>query len=385
MLLRLVFKNLQRHKLRLSLTILGIAIAVMAFGLIRTVITSWNAGVDASDNKRVITRHAVSFIFPLPLSYRDRILKIPGVSNITYANWFGGTYLDAKNFFPRMAIDPETFFALYPEYIPDDQSMLETMKHTRNGCMIGKKIAEQFKLKIGDNMRVIGDIYPGDWDFTVVGIYHGRDKKSDETQMLFNWTYLDETLKQNSPVRAGRVGWYVLEVKDAARIAAVSEAIDKEFANSDAETKTETERAFQQSFVSMSGAIISLISIVSYVIIGIIFLVLANTMIMTARERTREYAVLKTIGFTGRHLATIIAGEAILVALIGGGVGLLITFPICAGFASAFSMFFPIFVVEPMTITMALTAALGAGVFGALVPLSRAIRTPIVNGLRQLS
>lgn len=385
MLLRLVFKNLQRHKLRLSLTILGIAIAVTAFGLIRTVITSWSAGVDAADSKRVITRHAVSFIFPLPLSYRERILKVPGVTNITYANWFGGTYIDAKNFFPRLAIDPETFFTVYPEFVANEPAMLETIKHTRNGCMIGKKIAEQFHLNVGDNMRVIGDIYPGDWDFTVVGIYHGRDKKSDETQMLFNWAYLDETLKLTAPVRAGRVGWYVLEVQEAARIASVSEAIDKEFANSDAETKTETERAFQQSFVSMSGAIISLISIVSYVIIGIIFLVLANTMIMTARERTREYAVLKTIGFTGRHLATIIAGEAMLVALIGGALGLLLTFPLCAGVGDAFATFFPIFVVEPRTIAMALTAALAAGVFSSLVPLSRAIRTPIVNGLRQLS
>lgn len=384
-LLRLILKNLTRHKLRLSLTIMGIAIAVMAFGLMRTVVTAWNAGVEASDNSRVITRHAVSFIFPLPLAYRERILQVPGVTGVTYANWFGGTYIDPSNFFPRMAIDAETFFNLYPEFIPDDPSMLDALKRTRNGCFIGKKLASQYHLKIGDKMHIEGDIYPGTWEFEIVGIYHGRDKNSDETQMMFNWKYLDESLMQTMPIRAGHVGWYVLQVKEAARIPAVSEAIDEAFRNSEAETKTETERAFQQSFVSMSGAILTIISLVSFIIVGIIFLVLTNTMIMTARERVREYAVLKTIGFTGKYLSIIIAGEAMAVAMIGGVIGLLITYPICAGFGAQFPTFFPIFYVEPSTVLMAIGAAILAGVIASVVPLQRALRTSIVDGLRQLT
>lgn len=384
-LLRLVFKNLKRHTLRLSLTVLGMAIAIMAFGLMRTVVTAWYAGVDASNNNRVITRHAVSFIFPLPLSYRDRIAQIPGVTAVTYSNWFGGVYIDPKNFFPRLAIDPDTYFDLYPEFIPDDPGMLDALKRTRNGCFIGRKLASQYHLAVGEKMHVEGDIYPGTWEFDIVGIYHGRDKNSDETQMFFNWKYLDETLQQTVPIRAGHVGWYVLQVKDAARIPAVSEAIDNEFANSEAETKTETERAFQQSFVSMSGAILTIVSLVSYVIVGIMFLVLVNTMVMTARERVREYAVLKTIGFTGRHLAIIIAGEALLVALTGGAIGLLLTYPVCAGFSAQFPTFFPVFNVEPSTVTMAIIAAVFAGAIASIMPLSRALRTSIVDGLRQLT
>jgi putative ABC transport system permease protein len=382
--IRLVLKNLNRHRLRLALTILGMAIAVTAVGLLRTVVTAWNAGVDTAASNRMITRHSVSFIFPLPFTYRERIQRMDGVDIVSYANWFGGTYIDKNQFFPRMAIDPETFFRVYPEFVLDQDGYQRFLK-TRNGCVIGRKIAKQYGLKIGDNMILDGDIYPGRWEFQVAGIYAGKTEKDDETQMLFHWKYLDESLQQSTPIRAGRVGWYVFTVNDRTKIPAISAAVDREFSNSDAETKTETERAFQQGFVSMSGAIISVISIVSYIIIGIVLLVLANTMIMTARERVREYAVFKTLGFTTFHLTGLIAGESLVVASMGGGLGLLLTFPLCAGFSSALSTFFPVFIVEPSTIAIAAGSALAAGLVASIVPIVRTTRATIVDGLRSLN
>ncbi|MBM4166606.1 MAG: ABC transporter permease [Ignavibacteria bacterium] len=382
---KLILKNFKRHKLRLSLTIVGIAIAVMAFSLLRTVITAWNAGVDIASPNRVVTSHAVSFIMPLPISYRDKIAKIPGIESITYANWFQGVYKDKNQFFPRMAIDAETFFQVYYEYKVDTSLYLEAMKKQRNGCIIGKKIAKEYNLKIGDKMIVDGDIYPGRWEFEVVGYYSGKgDPKVDETWMVFNWSYLDEQLRQSQSGRGGYVGWYVFKVKDPNTIAEISEAIDKEFFNSDAKTKTQTEQAFNQSFVSMSGAILSAIEFVSFVIIGILFLVLANTMIMSARERIREYAVLKTLGFTTSHLVMLITGEAIIISFVGGIFGIAVTFPIVDVLAEAFARIFPIFIVANSTLVIAVSFIIVAGIISSLVPLYRSIKTSIVDGLRHI-
>ena len=215
--LKLVIKNTLRHKLRTILTILGLSIAVMSFGFIRTVVTAWNAGVAASATNRMISHHSVSIIFTLPIAYRDQILKVPGVSGVSFGNWFGGVYKDPndfKNFFPRIAIDPETFFSLYPEFILSNEH-LEAFKKDRNACIVGQKIAAEHDFKIGDIITVEGDIYPGTWDFVVRGIYKGRDATVDETQMLFQWKYLDEKVGQTQPARTGEAGWYVLNVQKA--------------------------------------------------------------------------------------------------------------------------------------------------------------------------
>lgn len=383
---RLVFKNLGRHKLRLSLTIVGIAIAVMAFGLMRTVVTAWYSGVETAATNRLITNNKVSFIFPLPLTYRDEIAKVQGINKVTWANWFQGVYVDKNQFFPRMAIDPENYFDVYPEFILDGPGMLEKLRAQRNACVVGSRIAKKYNLKVGDIMNVDGDIYPGKWQFEVVGTYHGKDDKIDDSQMLFNWAYLNETMAVTMPLRANHVGWYIMTVNDPARIPTISKNIDDNFTNSSAQTKTGSEREFQQSFISMSSAIITVMQVVSFVIIGIIFLILANTMVMTARERTREYAVLKTLGFRGSHLFKLIVGESLLVSITGGVLGMALTFPLCKGFASApnMSTWFPVFTVEPSTVAIAFSAAFLSGVLAATVPLTRTLRTSIVDGLRQI-
>lgn len=380
--LKLIFKNALRHKLRTLLTIFGISIAVIAFGLLRTVVTIWDSSVDAAMANRLITRQAVSFIFPLPYSYKEKIEKVPGVNKVTFQNWFSGVYKDKSNFFARLAVDHETMFDIYPEFVLSPEQ-LALFKKERNACVIGADIAEQYKLKLGDQMVLEGDIYPGRWEFIVRGIYKGKNKNTDETQMLFHWDYVNERLKAETPVRANDVGWYIVQVADPNKSAMISNQIDAIFKNSTAETKTETEKAFTQGFVSASGAIITAMNVMSFVIIGIIMLVLANTMIMAARERTREYAVFKTLGFSAKHLVGLILGESMLISLLGGGVGLFLTFPIVAGFEQAMPKgFFPFFYIEPITVVFAAIATILVGLISAVFPIHKALNTKIVDGFR---
>ncbi len=380
--IKLVFKNLLRHPLRNSLTILGIAIAVSAFGLLSTVLTSWDAGLEAAAIDRLVTRHAVSFIFPLPLNYREKVAKTEGIDLTCGFNWFGGLYKDPKNFFPRMAVEPENVFKVYPEYVITNAE-LETFKTERNACVIGEDIAKQFNLKVGDPMNIKGDIYPGDWDFVVRAIYKKRDKNTDGTQMFFNWNYLNERVLQSAPERANKVGWIVTRLKPGINAATVSEAIDAQFKNSPAETKSETERAFNQSFFSAYSAIFTAIRAMSYIIVIIILFVLGNTMIMSARERTREYAMLKTLGFSGSQLSVFIAGEAIVMSLIGAVAGLFVLNGMVFVVGQVVpKQFFPVFYVATSTYIISFMSAIVVGILAAIQPIQRTRAMKIVDGLR---
>jgi putative ABC transport system permease protein len=382
--LKLILKNSLRHKLRTSLTVLGLAIAVMAFGVLRTVVDMWYAGIDAAAPNRLITRQAISYIFPLPLSYREQISKIPGVETVTFANWFGGTYIDKNKFFARMAVDPETFLDVYPEFLVDSKE-LETFKRERNSCVVGADIAKQYGFKIGDIIPIDGDIYPGKWEFVVRGIYKPRDQSTDATQMVFHWAAIDERMKQEMPGRAGQVGWYIIKIKDPAQAASISEQVDALFKNSPNATKTETERAFTQSFIAGLNSLLTAMNFVSFVIIGIIMLVLGNTMIMSARERIREYAVFKTLGFSAGHLIGLILGESMVIAALGAGSGILLTYPVVSTIGAVMPKgFFPIFFVTPETMVIGGAAALFIGVAASIFPIQRALSTKIVDGLRHI-
>jgi putative ABC transport system permease protein len=380
--LKLIFKNSIRHKLRTFLTILGIAIAVIAFGVLRTVVTAWYAGVEASSANRLITRQAVSFIFPLPLAYKEKIEKIDGVEEVTFANWFAGVYIDKSQFFARLAVDADNYFDVYPEFVLS-KSQLDAFKKERNACVIGADIARQYKLKVGDPMTIDGDIFPGRWDFVIRGIYQPRDKTTDATQMLFHWDYVNERMKQEMPGRANQVGWYVEKITDPNKAGEISDKIDALFKNSTSETKSESERAFQQGFLQSTSAIITAMNVISFVIIGIIMLVLGNTMIMAARERTREYAVMKTLGFSARHITGLIMGESLFISFLGGVAGLLLTFPLIQGISQIIPKgFFPIFQLEPITVALACSAALLIGIASSIFPIHRALNTKIVDGFR---
>ncbi len=379
--LKLVSKNAFRRKLRTFLTILGLSLAVMAFGLIRTFINAWYAGARAAAPDRLITRHAVSIVFELPIAYKEQLLKIGGVEDVTHANWFGGYYVDPGNFFANFAVDHHNYFDIYPEFVvPPDQ--FEDFKKERNAAIIGQGLADRFGWRVGDKVTLIGTIYPGNWDFNVRGIYTGKEESTDETLFIFRFDYLDEAMQVQSPGRAGQTGWYALKISDPSQAAAISKAVDSRFDNSWAETRTETEKEFQMSFIQMSSTIILGLRIVSYLIIGIILLVLANTMAMTARERVSENAFMRTIGFQGYHLIGLIMGESLFIACVGGlaGMGLLVL--VAGGVGMALSQFFPGFQPDGLTFMYSFGAAVIVGLLAAVFPISRALRVKIVDGLR---
>lgn len=381
-LFKLILKNVFRHKLRTSLTIVGMGVAVVAFGLMRTVVTAWNSGVEASSTSRLVTRDAVTIVNPLPLSYYQRIKEVPGVEQVTWENWFGGIYINRSNFFARLAIDAKTFFNIYPEYVLPKKEMKNFLAE-RNSCVVGEVLARRYHLKVGDVMTLRGDIYPGTWDFVIAGIYKPQFKTTDATQMFFHWTYLNETIKKQMPGRADEVGWYIEKIGNSLNPAAVGRRIDALFDNSSAETKTETERAFAKGFLTSSSAIITGINMMSFIIIGIILLVLANTMIMSARERTREYAVLKAIGFSARHLIALIMGESLFISALGGALGVLLTYPLVNSFADFVPRgAFPVFDVEPITLILAFGAVIVVGIAAAIFPIQRAVSAKIAEGVR---
>jgi putative ABC transport system permease protein len=381
--LKLIFKNSFRHKLRTFLTILGVAIAILAFGLLRTVIDAWYAGVEASSASRLVTRNAVSLVFPLPLSYKEKIRQIEGVKGVSYGTWFGGIYIDEKNFFANYAMEPKTYLAMFPEIITPPEQMAAFLRD-RKGAAAGRKLAERYGWKIGDIITLKGTIFPGNWDFVLRGIYRGRDNTVDETAFFFHWNYLNEALKKTGRSWTDQVGWYLIEITDPHIAADVSFRIDKMFKNSLAETLTETEKAFQLSFISMSEAIVIAIQLVSFLIIFIIMAVVANTMAMTARERIGEYAIFKTLGFSGMHISGLIFGESMCITMAGAALGVILTFPAARIFGKELSQFFPIFNVDRETIYMDIVAALVVASVAALFPAWRAVHIRIADGLRRI-
>jgi len=380
---KLIFRNAFRHKLRTFLTVLGVTIAILAFGLLRTVVSAWYAGVEASSATRLVARNAVSLVFPLPLAYKDKIRQIEGVKGVSYGTWFGGIYIDEKNFFANYAMEPKTYLAMYPEIIIPSEQMAAFLRD-RKGAVAGRKLVERFGWKIGDIVTLKGTIFPGNWDFVIRGIYRGRDNTVDETAFFFQWEYLNETLKKAGRSWTDKAGWYLIEIKDPHIAADVSQRIDKTFKNSLAETLTETEKAFQLSFISMTEAIVVAIKLVSFVIIFIIMAVVANTMAMTARERIGEYAIFKTLGFRGFHIGGLIFGESIIITMIGAVFGIMLTFPVAKIFAHELSTFFPIFNVETKTIYMDLAASFIVAFVAGIFPTWRAVNIRIADGLRRI-
>ncbi len=384
MLFRLLFRNAFRNRLRSGLTILGVALAILAFGLLRTLVDAWYAGVAASSATRLVTRNSISLIFPLPFSYKEKIRQVSGVQTVSWGNWFGGIYIDEKNFFANFAVEPESYLILYPEYTLSPVEKAAFLRD-RKGFVAGRKLAEKYGWRLGDTVTLKGTIFPGNWDFVLRGIYRGRDQTVDETQFVFQWDYLNESLKKTAPGRADQVGFYMVGVNRPEVAEEVATAIDRLFKNSMAETLTETEKAFQLGFIAMTGAIVVAIQIVSFVVIFIILAVVANTMAMTTRERFGEYAVLKTLGFRSRHLAVLILGESLVICLLGCALGIALTYPAAALIKEKLATYFPIFNISVNTLYLDLAAALLVGVIAALIPLQRAIGIRIAEGLRRIA
>jgi len=380
---RLVAKNAFRHKLRTALTVVGIVVAITAFGLLRTIVDAWYAGANASSSARLVTRSAVSLVFSLPLTYAQKIRQVDGVKSVSWANWFGGVYISERNFFPQFAIDAPTYLDMYPEFLLAAAER-KAFVTDRKGAVVGRKLAQQYGWKVGDTIPLRGTIYSGNWNFTLRGIYDA-DKGVDQSTMYFHWEYLNESIRKLYPRRADQTGVFIVQLKDPAQAAEVSAAIDAMFKNSLAETLTETEKAFQLSFVAMTESILLAIQAVSFVVIVIIMAVMANTMAMTARERGSEYATLKALGFSGGFVARLILAESLGIALLGGALAILLTGPIARAFADRMGTLFPIFFVSEETMLFQVAAAFGVGVVAAAFPMWRTASVRIVDGLRAVA
>lgn len=383
-LIKLLLKNAFRHRLRTILTMLGLVVAISAFGLLNTVVEAWYAGVDATSSTRLITRSAVSVGYPLPITHAARIRSVDGVKSVTWANWFGGFYIDKKNRFPQFAVDGATYFDIYPEYVlsPDQH---DAFMKDRRGVVIGRKLANRFGWKIGDNVPLTGTIYPGAWTFTVRGIYQGADEKVDENSMLMHWQMVSDTAAKVSSLISNQVGAYMVQVKDPSQTSYVSQQVDALFHNSSAETRTETEKSFQLGLVAMSESILLVIRAVSFVVILIIMAVMANTMSMTARERLAEYATLRALGFKPSFVVKLLFGESLTIVTLGCIVGVAVTFPLASAFVKATGSMFKVFQVSPHTIGLQIMAALVVGLIAAAWPAWKMSRIDIVNGLRHVA
>ncbi|MBU5636797.1 FtsX-like permease family protein [Geomonas sp. Red69] len=381
--LKYILRNLFRHRLRSILTVVGVAVAVLAFGLLRTLVGLWYSGAEHASDTRLVTRNAISLVFPLPISYLERIRGVSGVTTVSYGSWFGAYYKEPKNFFANYAIEPKGYMELYPEFILSPKEKNDFLLD-RKGCIVGERLARTYGWKVGDLITLKGTIYPGQWEFVLRGIYHGKEKATEERILLFHWNYLNETMRQTVPRRADQVGYFIVGVKKPELAPDVALAIDSLFKNSLAETLTETEKAFHMSFVSMTEAIMIAIQIVSYMVIAIIMVVAANTMAMTARERIGEYATLKTLGFKGGHLAGLIFGESVAISFLGGVLGVVATFPAASWIETELAQFFPYFSVSSETLLLELLAALSVGVVSGIFPTWRGATIRIADGLKRI-
>lgn len=380
-LLKLIIINSLRNKLRTLLTIISIIIAILAFGLLHTFINAWYQGVETSSPIRLITRNSASLVFPLPISYKEKILNIEGVKIVSWGTWFGGVYKEEKNFFPSFAVETISYFKLYPEYLISEKEKQDFFSD-RKGFIAGKKLAERFGWKIGDNITLKGKIFPGNWEFTLRGIYRGRDEYTDESQFFFHWDYLNEVLKSRGSSWTDHVGWYMIGISDPHLATDISLSIDKMFKNSIAETLTETEKAFQLSFISMTETVLILIRIVSLIIIVIIIAVVANTMLMTYRERIPEYAIFKTLGYRSLHIRALILGESLALTIVGCIGGIAFTYPVGKIIGQMLEVYFPVFIVPEKVIYYDILATIIIGFSASIIPMHNVIKIRIADGLR---
>jgi putative ABC transport system permease protein len=367
------------------LTSLGVAIAIVAFLFLRTLIGAWYAGVENSSSDRMITRNKISITFELPLSYVDKVRNlVADKGQVSFENWFGAMYpKDEHGFFANLAADSEVF-KMYPEIVVSPDQM-KAYLDDRQGMVVGVHLANKYGWKIGDKVTLRGTIYPGDWDFNVRAIYHSTSRAIDESTMWFHWKYLNE---RQPETRKDHVGLIITKVNDASAATAIGQAIDKEFANSPAETRTESEKQFQLEFLSMASALLGAIRIISYVVLLILMLILANTMAMATRERTTEYAVMRAIGFQSRHIVGMVLGEGLLISLVGSVLGVALAAPSLkfAGQVLEKKMggFLGDFALQPDIVMLAVAVALALGMTASALPARRAGKLKIVDALRRV-
>lgn len=379
-------RNIGRNWLRTILTVLGASVALISFVMLRTVLTSWEVGAEYAAKDRLGTRHKVSFVMQLPKRYIDDIRGVPGVKTATWMNWFGGK--DPKKpdeFFATLACDAPTTLVVMDELVLSDEEKTRWLGDKR-GAIIGDVLAKKLNLKVGDKYVLQGSIYPGDWEFNIDGIYHASRKSLDRSQFLFHWSYMNDGIPE---ARRDTIGWVMTRVEDPSKSADISASIDKIFDERDIQTVTMSERNMNLSFMAMFGAILDVLNVVSIIILIIMLLILGNTIAMGVRERTKEYAVLRAIGFLPSHIRTFVLGEATVLGLLAGIVGVGVAYLFVNGMMGKaieenMSAWFPYFHVEPSTAVIAFAMAIILSVAAAMIPAVQAGRISVTDALRRV-
>jgi len=379
--LPLIWKNIWRRKFRTIFTLLSIFIAFVLFGILMTIRAAFSLGVDLAGMDRLILIHKIALVIPLPESYKARLQAVPGVEIATHNSWFGGVYQDPKNFIAQIAVEPTEFMTIYKEFkLPPDQ--MKAWLGDRQGAIAGKDLAERFGWKVGDRIPIQATIWQPKgggrtWEFNLVGIYDG-DPGVDKTQFFFRYDYLNENRAQGE----GLVGWYIVKVKDPSQSSQLAHKFDEMFANSQAETKTTTEKGFVEGFAKQIGDIGSIMIAILGAVLFTILLVVGNTMAQAVRERTSELAVLKTLGFSDTTVLALVLAESLFVALVGGGLGLLVAWLfVQRGDPTGGRL--PAFYLPPRDLVVGVALMILVGIAAGILPAAGAMRLKITDALRK--
>jgi putative ABC transport system permease protein len=377
--LSLIKANLLRKKLRTTLTIGSFVVALFLFGFLAIIHGAFNQGVDVAGVDRLMTINKVSIIQPLPISYRDQILRIPGVKRVTFDVWFGGIYQDPKNFFPSFAIDTENQREVYPELQVADEQW-KAFLDDREGAIAGPNTAKRFGWKIGDRIPLQAPIYGGTFEFNLRGIYHGARDGDDLSQFWIQYKYLDE---HRPAALKGQIGWFTVKLDSADDAPRVVKAIDNMFANSPFETKSETLQAMAASWVKQAGNIEFLILAIGGVVFFTLLLVTGNTMALAVRERIGELAVLKAVGFSDRFVLMLVLAESILIALVGGAIGLALA-KLWTLLGDPTGGMLQSFTLPTLFMLIGIVCALAVGILAGILPATSAMRLRVVDALRRV-
>jgi putative ABC transport system permease protein len=384
--LHLVWRNLMRRKIRTFITIMTIMVAFLLFGGLMAIRAAFSMGVDVAGADRLMMIHKVSIIQPLPMSYGERIRAVEGVTEVSHANWFGGYYQEPSNFVQSMAVDPETWLRMYPEFeVPEDQK--KAWMGNRIGAIIGADLAKRLNWKVGDRVPLLAPIYApakdGPWEFTIDGIYDSSKQGVDKTQFFFHYDYLNEVLRK-LPGMADVVGWYVFRVADPSTSDQLAKRIDGMFANSSAETKTATEKAFVSDFAKQIGDIGSIMMAIAGIVMFFILFVAGNAMAQSVRERINELGVLKTLGFTDGRILSLVLMESCAIAILGGGLGLFLSWGFITAVGDPTGGLLPIFHFPPRDLVFGAVLVFVLGIGTGMIPALQASRLKIVDALRRI-
>lgn len=383
----LIWRNLMRKKLRTTLTVLSVFVAFFLFGILSVIKEAFTGGVSMAGADRLMTRHKVSLIMMLPVSYKDRIASIPGISGVTHATWFGGVYEGKpENMIGTFPVDPDSYFDMFPEMVISPEVM-KAWKEKRNGAVVGRASMERFAAshnwKVGSVIPFTSPIWgtpkgANQWEFEIVGTYDLKDQKGDNTGFFFRYDYFDESRERSK----GEVGWYSVRVQNPADAPALAAKVDEQFANSPFETKTEPEAAAMQGFASQIGDIAAILIGVLSAVFFTILLVAGNTMSLAVRERTQEIGALKAIGFTHKGVLAMVIAESCLIALLGGALGLGAAWALTLG-GSPIPQMLPIFILPHRDVIIGGIAILVLGIVAGALPAIQAMRLRISDALRR--